>query len=142
MTVICSIMFVRLVCVLSSFFLMIRRPPRSTRTDTLFPYTTLFRSRAGGIEQAIGAVADVGNQVAGVVAEDIEAFVGRGAGALGRGGAVGRIVRGVLGQRVDIGRTVAAAAVQRGQVETGARRRVDAQLVAQERKSTRLNSSH
>src|SRR3546814_4011978 len=29
------------------FFLMIRRPPRSTRTDTLFPYTTLFRSRRG-----------------------------------------------------------------------------------------------
>src|SRR3546814_5457758 len=28
------------------FFLMIRRPPRSTRTDTLFPYTTLFRSPA------------------------------------------------------------------------------------------------
>src|SRR3546814_6291547 len=27
-----------------SLFLMIRRPPRSTRTDTLFPYTTLFRS--------------------------------------------------------------------------------------------------
>src|SRR3546814_8155565 len=27
---------------------MIRRPPRSTRTDTLFPYTTLFRSRAAG----------------------------------------------------------------------------------------------
>src|SRR3546814_1456445 len=26
------------------FVLMIRRPPRSTRTDTLFPYTTLFRS--------------------------------------------------------------------------------------------------
>src|SRR3546814_5146297 len=33
-------------CVCSGvfFFLMIRRPPRSTRTDTLFPYTTLFRS--------------------------------------------------------------------------------------------------
>src|SRR3546814_7430783 len=30
------------------FFLMIRRPPRSTRTDTLFPYTTLFRSPPGG----------------------------------------------------------------------------------------------
>src|SRR3546814_2205665 len=28
------------------FFLMIRRPPRSTRTDTLFPYTTLFRSES------------------------------------------------------------------------------------------------
>src|SRR3546814_12878268 len=40
------------VCVIISclyivfFFLMIRRPPRSTRTDTLFPYTTLFRSLA------------------------------------------------------------------------------------------------
>src|SRR3546814_2705181 len=46
-------MFVR-----SFFFLMIRRPPRSTRTDTLFPYTTLFRSRRGrprgdaGVEHA------------------------------------------------------------------------------------------
>src|SRR3546814_3277268 len=28
---------------------MIRRPPRSTRTDTLFPYTTLFRSHGAGI---------------------------------------------------------------------------------------------
>src|SRR3546814_5478604 len=32
-------------CCVVFFFLMIRRPPRSTRTDTLFPYTTLFRSR-------------------------------------------------------------------------------------------------
>src|SRR3546814_252364 len=32
------------VVVFCIFFLMIRRPPRSTRTDTLFPYTTLFRS--------------------------------------------------------------------------------------------------
>src|SRR3546814_20550809 len=31
-------------CCYVFFFLMIRRPPRSTRTDTLFPYTTLFRS--------------------------------------------------------------------------------------------------
>src|SRR3546814_13800300 len=30
------------------FFLMIRLPPRSTRTDTLFPYTTLFRSKDSG----------------------------------------------------------------------------------------------
>src|SRR3546814_8036796 len=29
---------------------MIRRPPRSTRTDTLFPYTTLFRSRRGAVD--------------------------------------------------------------------------------------------
>src|SRR3546814_10425925 len=32
------------------FFLMIRRPPRSTRTDTLFPYTTLFRSAVSETE--------------------------------------------------------------------------------------------
>src|SRR3546814_16431729 len=31
-------------CFICIFCLMIRRPPRSTRTDTLFPYTTLFRS--------------------------------------------------------------------------------------------------
>src|SRR3546814_6097140 len=37
------------------FFLMIRRPPRSTRTDTLFPYTTLFRS-----DQALDSAAEVG----------------------------------------------------------------------------------
>src|SRR3546814_48860 len=34
-------------CFFLFFFLMIRRPPRSTRTDTLFPYTTLFRSGHG-----------------------------------------------------------------------------------------------
>src|SRR3546814_11090988 len=38
------------------FFLMIRRPPRSTRTDTLFPYTTLFRS--GGVDDAHEAAHD------------------------------------------------------------------------------------
>src|SRR3546814_7698421 len=32
------------------FFLMIRRPPRSTRTDTLFPYTTLFRSASAAAD--------------------------------------------------------------------------------------------
>src|SRR3546814_12481406 len=33
------------------FFLMIRRPPRPTRTDTLFPYTTLFRSLCSAIRR-------------------------------------------------------------------------------------------
>src|SRR3546814_3854359 len=41
-------MYISYVCLVFDlmffFFLMIRRPPRSTRTDTLFPYTTLFRS--------------------------------------------------------------------------------------------------
>src|SRR3546814_16201273 len=35
-------------CFVSFFFLIILRPPRSTRTDTLVPYTTLFRSMAAG----------------------------------------------------------------------------------------------
>src|SRR3546814_20322962 len=38
------------------FFLMIRRPPRSTRTDTLFPYTTLFRSAPTRSGKGIGIV--------------------------------------------------------------------------------------
>src|SRR3546814_1982394 len=39
------------------FFLMIRRPPRSTRTDTRFPYTTLFRSRRTPQNIVIGGAA-------------------------------------------------------------------------------------
>src|SRR3546814_9708875 len=34
------------------FFLMLRRPPRSTRTDTLFPYTTLFRSSSSATRRS------------------------------------------------------------------------------------------
>src|SRR3546814_14761458 len=41
------------------FFLMIRRPPRSTRTDTLFPYTTLFRSGEGAAVVAPASATDV-----------------------------------------------------------------------------------
>src|SRR3546814_15101419 len=37
-------MMLRTFITVGFYFLMIRRPPRSTRTDTLFPYTTLFRS--------------------------------------------------------------------------------------------------
>src|SRR3546814_16582659 len=55
-------------CVVLFFFLMIRRPPRSTRTDTLFPYTTLFRSplgrpRPAGLRQAaLGRAARAGGR--------------------------------------------------------------------------------
>src|SRR3546814_11127863 len=41
---VCYLFGFLLFCLFFFFFLMIRRPPRSTRTDTLFPYTTLFRS--------------------------------------------------------------------------------------------------
>src|SRR3546814_13720008 len=40
---------------------MIRRPPRSTRTDTLFPYTTLFRSSVEFHDQFHGYAAEVGD---------------------------------------------------------------------------------
>src|SRR3546814_15629652 len=43
-TLVVFVMSVDYFCVVLFFFLMIRRPPRSTRTDTLFPYTTFFRS--------------------------------------------------------------------------------------------------
>src|SRR3546814_4469634 len=39
------------------FFLMIRRPPRSTRTDTLFPYTTRFRSKPQSLDRLGRAIA-------------------------------------------------------------------------------------
>src|SRR3546814_18907312 len=40
----------RFIFYLFFFFLMIRPPPRSTRTDTLFPYTTLFRSHGAPVQ--------------------------------------------------------------------------------------------
>src|SRR3546814_12889686 len=45
---------------------MIRRPPRSTRTDTLFPYTTLFRSTARSSMRCSPSTADCGGVMIGV----------------------------------------------------------------------------
>src|SRR3546814_13795975 len=42
---------------------MIRRPPRSTRTDTLFPYTTLFRSDAAIDDQLVRRLGDIGVEI-------------------------------------------------------------------------------
>src|SRR3546814_14242295 len=77
------------------FFLMLRRPPRSTRTDTLFPYTTLFRSHRdrtdpeygrgeGAADRECGAVAAV-TQRAGAERRDLARAHGR----CRRGGADG-----------------------------------------------------
>src|SRR3546814_6004847 len=65
------------------FFLMIRRPPRSTRTDTLFPYTTLFRSRASAAVQRAEAGGTRGGSARGARAALEE---GRRAVPAGRGG--------------------------------------------------------
>src|SRR3546814_19321116 len=77
---------------------MIRRPPRSTRTDTLFPYTTLFRS-----DQYVVAVDDDGDIVH---AEDRHALAAGAdevaAAVVEKGVAGDRIVGGVLfGEGVD-----------------------------------------
>src|SRR3546814_14641590 len=53
------------------FFLMIRRPPRSTRTDTLFPYTTLFRSNQGPTIKARAAPGSQGFPRLGTFAETL-----------------------------------------------------------------------
>src|SRR3546814_7311155 len=76
---------------------MIRRPPRSTRTDTLFPYTTLFRSDPDG-ERAAQSEGDAlpphgrGNRAGGTVACALRAFAAGSAGrtAVARGPAVNR----------------------------------------------------
>src|SRR3546814_8327088 len=56
-------MYLYCICVIFDlfviFFLIIRRPPRSTRTDTLFPYTTLFRSRGVDVDQAAESALDL-----------------------------------------------------------------------------------
>src|SRR3546814_3751606 len=53
---------------------MIRRPPRSTRTDTLFPYTTLFRSLRMWIADSL---AGNRSEVHGGIDESVDAFASR-----------------------------------------------------------------
>src|SRR3546814_18933453 len=60
---------VLLFSVIFFFLLMIRRPPRSTRTDTLFPYTTLFRSEF---------VTEAGRDPNAVSAKHVQSMAGRG----------------------------------------------------------------
>src|SRR3546814_3772297 len=126
------------------FFLMIRRPPRSTRTDTLFPYTTLFLSvhhRAAGDARGLLAF----DQHVGLVVE-IDRRRRRRRLALA-GVARIRRARGqpVLAddQRAPFARTVAVEArdIERAIVEQGGvRRAVGVAIGAVDRKSTRLNS--
>src|SRR3546814_19419281 len=101
------------------FFLMIRRPPRSTRTDTLFPYTTLFRSLSWTVERNRPGV------------------------VLDSHGIVGATVR--VAERWDR-KTVAAELARRRPdmivLAYGTNEGFDDALTAGDRKSTRLNSSH
>src|SRR3546814_8808815 len=67
---------------LSVFFLMIRRPPISTRTDTLFPYTTLFRSDHYA-RRRVASIMDVRHRT--VRQADVHDVEARGAGRRHRG---------------------------------------------------------
>src|SRR3546814_10810798 len=106
---------------------MIRRPPRSTRTYTLFPYTTLFRSRAsqrvaaGGILACVGVAALADRENAGRAQRDGRCGIGVDQYLGGAARSVATILR--------LEETGVSAASARGIDEA-------------DRKSTRLNSSH
>src|SRR3546814_9689359 len=104
---------------------MIRRPPRSTRTDTLCPYTTLFRSALFELP-GNDAMQDVG---AGVDTEDVVVEIDVGAGFAVEG------LNLDLHDQDSCAPSVAAVSttVSSTVVSTGA---------SADRKSTRLNSSH
>src|SRR3546814_2916420 len=134
------------------YFLMIRRPPRSTRTDTLFPYTTLFRSeedhtgsggegtsqldqagQTGGqrVDPLLGdrGYADELQQAIGLLGRVDAAVVGPRAADLGRGEDVL-----ACGQRTEHLEALEGAGYALPGPRVG--------LGAGDRKSTRLNSSH
>src|SRR3546814_6639817 len=67
------ILYLLLVLLLCFFFLMIRLPPISTRTDTLFPYTTLFRSSEAPPQARVQQCVGVGLIIdRGIVGEGLE----------------------------------------------------------------------
>src|SRR3546814_14882731 len=106
-------MLVVLVCDLF-FFLMIRRPPISTLTDTLFPYTTLFRSLIGIAPHLL-----------------IMSLV-----------AWGLAAQALAGEAPLTAVTPVAVVVLFGLLFWASRAQLAETWVALDRKSTRLNSSH
>src|SRR3546814_19177342 len=107
------------------FFLMIRRPPRSTRTDTLFPYTTLFRSD-------IFAGEGVGRPRFAEAADRVEQHHPVGGHQVRAGAEEGVVImRADMLEHADRHDAVEAPRV--------AQRKV---AIVEDRKSTRLNSSH
>src|SRR3546814_10337998 len=112
---------------------MTRRPPRSTRTDTLLPYTTLFRSLLALVADARGLV-DLADDVPVRFVVDRDELVLDGKFLLqGRALPLER-EEGLLDLGDQLGMQVVGIAVARG--------REGLRLVAGDRKSTRLNSSH
>src|SRR3546814_9667319 len=100
---------------------MIRRPPRSTRTDTLFPYTTLFRSIVGQLQRRLAAELHddtLQNAAALLLARNADNVLG--------------------GQRLEV-EAVRGVVIRRHRLRIAVHH--DG-FIAGDRKSTRLNSSH
>src|SRR3546814_16404990 len=115
---------------------MIRRPPRSTRTDTLFPYTTLFRSnyRAGMGGSGTGGGADVTLAGGALTAPSLQILAEGVGGAGGNNGSDG--AAGAAGD--GLGGAASFSYLSEGHA-IGA---VTVKADGRDRKSTRLNSSH
>src|SRR3546814_18842024 len=101
------------------FFVMIRRPPRSTRTDTLFPYTTLFRSGGRILSSWLPDYGLVSDAVLCLLLMT----------AIGYAVALNRKLAALRSTRGELEKLFADFAAATGQAEG-------------DRKSTRLNSSH
>src|SRR3546814_15144629 len=119
------------------FFLMIRRPPRFSRTDTLFPYTPLFRSQLEGKRVALWGWGREGRAAYRALRarDDQPATVGKRPG-FGNGDSEG-LAAGEL--------TLFCSPGEAEEVRSlgDARLRVETDATAErDRKSTRLNSSH
>src|SRR3546814_7056704 len=149
---------------------MIRRPPRSTRTDTLFPYTTLFRSDVSGarVAHSSGGAIEQGGALRGGGATELDAGTGdvvlsnAGNDFVGTVGITGGSVAIVDANGLTLGTVTAdqLTATSTGQLDLGTTE-VSGALVAhsnggaivqggalqvggttEDRKSTRLNSRH
>src|SRR3546814_14585418 len=118
---------------------MIRRPPRTTRTDTLVPYTTLFRSYLHGLDEGIEGLkiaysATLGGhtvdpQIAALVSKAVDTLAGLGAD--------------VVEATPDLADTEAVFRIHWYSGAANLLQRFDAAAQATiDRKSTRLNSSH
>src|SRR3546814_10379704 len=115
---------------------MIRRPPRSTRTDTLFPYTTLFRSRYSGLADFVFAMQGLGSGTITLFGSDAQkaAYLP----GVGRGEKMAAFALTELDSGSDVANmTTTAAPSGNGFVVDGAKT-----YIPTDRKSTRLKSSH
>src|SRR3546814_14675263 len=116
------------------FFVMIRRPPRSTRTDTLFPYTTLFRSYARKLKPRA------------ILIENVKALQS----APNLAGKRGGVVQDLKQELESIGYKVSSKVINSADFGVAQLRqrlfivalRGDLEFKFPDRKSTRLNSSH